>query len=249
MTDILQETQYAERENKINTILSRTAIGVFLIGCALVSYLGINSWSNNRDNEKIQEDGVILTRAVNRINYNHSKDNTEDEKQKKSDINKIQLEKLEELAEAHSSGYSALANIYLASIALIDGNPSKSLYYYQRIAKESQFAETLREYATLVEINTNLQFNKGLYDRPMQQVKEYFNLDESGAMDKKLLNERNFANAMALTGIALENEAGKNIYSKVYLGALKSYEGDNDNVQFVIDMLSQYIAQAENEDK
>jgi uncharacterized membrane protein YidH (DUF202 family) len=54
MTDILQETQDSERETKINAILSRTAIGVFLVGCTLVLYLGINSWSNNRDNERIQ---------------------------------------------------------------------------------------------------------------------------------------------------------------------------------------------------
>ena len=248
MTDILQETQDAERETKINSILSRTAIGVFLVGCTLVLYLGINSWNNNRENEKIQEDGVILTQAVNRINYNKPKNNTEDERQKIEDINKTQLEKLEKLAEAHSSGYSALANIYLASLALMDGNSSKALYYYQRITKESQFSDTLREYASLVEINTNLQFNKGIYERSIHQIREYFNLDDSGAIDKTLLSKRYFSNAMALTGIALENESGKNINSKVYLAALQSYEGDNDNVHFIIDMLSQYMAQAKNDE-
>lgn len=246
MTDILQETQDAEKENKINTILSRTAIGVFIVGSILVSYLGINSWNKNREIERIQEDGVILTQTVNRINYNKPKNKTEIEQEKIADINKIQLEKLEKLAEAHSSGYSALANIYLASLALIDSNPSKALYYYQRIAKESQFSETLREYATLVEINTNLGFNKGIYDRPTKQIEEYFNLDDAGVIDKKLLTKRYFSNAMALTGIAIENEGGKNIHSKVYLGALKSYEGDNENVNFVIDMLSQYMTETKN---
>jgi len=246
MTDILQETQDAEKDNKINTILSRAAIGIFLAGCIVVSYLGINSWKVNKDNERIQEDGVILTQAVNRINYNKPRDHTESEKQKIADINKAQLEKLEILAEAHSSGYSALSNIYLASLSLIDGNPSKALYYYQRISKESRYSPMVREYASLVEINTNLQFNKNIYERPVEQVKEYFNLDDKGIIDEKLLSKRYFSNAMALTGIAIENKTGKDIYSNIYLEALKTYEGDNDNVHFIIDMLSQYMKQINN---
>ena len=244
MTDILKETRESEREIKINMILSRTAIGVFIIGCLLVSYLGINSWNHNRENETMESDGVVLIQAINKINYNKPNDSSDNEKNKISDINKVQLEKLEKLAEGHSSGYSVLANIYLASLALIDSNPSKALYYYQRIAKENKFSETLREYAKLVEINANLQFNKGIYETPMKQIKEYFNIDDDGRLDEELLIKKNFSNAMALTGIALENETGKFTNSNVYLAALKTYEGDNENVNFVIDMLSQYIAQA-----
>jgi hypothetical protein len=246
MTDILQETQDSEKENKINILLSRAAMTVFLVGCIVVSYLGFDSWKINKNNEKIQEDGVILTQTINRINYNKPKDHTESEKKRIADINQLQLEKLEQLAEAQSSGYSALANIYLASLALIDGNSSKALYYYQRIAKSNQFTQVLREYASLVEINTNLQFNKGIYDRPMEQIKEYFNLDNKGVIDRELLTNRYFSNAMALTGIAIENEAGKNIHSNVYLETLQAYEGDNDNVHFIIDMLSQYMKQTNN---
>jgi hypothetical protein len=54
---------------------------------------------------------------------------------------------------------------------------------------------------------------------------------------------------MAITGIALENETGKNENFNVYLATLKSYEGGSENVNFIIDMVSQYMAQAKNEKK
>ncbi len=245
MADILREIEDSEKESKLNRILSRSALGIFILGVVIVLYLGISSWYANKQNESIEEDGSKLTNTVNKINSSKAKDNTDNEHRKLEEINQAEVKKLETLAEAGTSAYSALANIYLASIALIDGNPSKGVYYYQRISRDNSYSDTLREYAEIVEINTKLQFNKEVYDTPMKQIYEYFAsyINDTGTVDHKIFHQKKFSNAFAITGIALEDITGKLENSKLYIEALNEYETESENVNLLIDVLSQYLAQ------
>lgn len=252
MTDILKEVQESEKESRLNKILSRSALSVFTFGVVIITYLGINSWYENKRNETIEEDGSKLTNLVTKINYSKPKSNTDSEQKKLEEVNQVEVKKLETLAEASSSAYSALANIYLASISLMDGNSSKSVYYYQRISKDDSYSDTLREYAQLVEINTKLQFNKEVYDTPTNQIYEYFKpyINSAGTIDHKVVHEKKFSNAFAITGIALGDVTGNFNNSKLYIEALNEYETDSENVNFLIDILSQYLAQkVQNEGK
>lgn len=240
MSDIFNEIQESISEAKKGQILSRFVIGIFITGVLIVIYLGIDSWYENRKRENIQRDGAILTQSVNSINFS-KKDKESVDKQR------VHIEKLEKLAEGNNSSYSALANIYLASTALMDNNPSKALYYYQRIAKDSSYDSVLREYSELVEINAKLQFNKGVQNTAMKQIYDYFQpYITDGKLSHDVVHEKSFSNGMALTGIALSEESGKAEDSALYLQALQESEAVNENTTFVIDLLAQYIAQKNN---
>ncbi len=245
MTELLTEVQESEKESKMQSILGKAAIIIFGLGVMLVVYLSMYSWYENRQKELIAEDGATLTQTVNKINYNKSISQGEEDKEKLSEYKKKHLDKLEKLAAANRSSYAALGNIYLASLALIDGNPSKAIYYYKRVSNSSNYSEILREYMNLVSINATLQFNKEVYDTPIKDVNDYFASYKEDDMEKQMY----FSNAMAITGIALENETRNFTNSNIYLASLKSYQSDNENVNFIIDMLSQYMAQVNNEKK
>lgn len=231
MSDILNEIKESINEKKKNAILSNAVIGIFIFGTIFVIYLGISSWYTNKQRERVEEDGAVLTQTVNSINYTKFKGQTSDEKKEFENKNKAKIEKLEKLGEAASSAYSALADIYLASISLMDGNHTKAIYYYQRIGKNSSYDKLLREYSTLVEINTKLQFNKSeAYESSQNKIHEYF-----------LQNKQEFSNAMAITGIAIADENGQ-YDTDLYLKSLKEYHSTNDNVHFIVDMLHQYLS-------
>jgi hypothetical protein len=243
MSELLTEVQESEKETKMQRILSNAAVFVFSVGVMLVVYLSMYSWYGNRQKELIEEDGAILTQTVNKINYNKNQNKTEADNQKLDEINKKNIEKLEKLAGANSSAYSGLANVYLASVALMEGNPSKAIYYYKRVSNDTNYSEILREYMKLVSINATLQFNKEVYDTPAKEITEYFTIDKDSSKEKY------FSNAMAITGIALEDETRNFTNSAIYLASLKDYQSDNENVNFITDMLSKYMEQVNNEQK
>jgi glycosyltransferase involved in cell wall biosynthesis len=182
------------------------------------------------------------------INVSKVNNKTPDEKKLVEEKNKTQIQKLEKLAEQNSSAYSALANIYLASISLMDSNHSKALYYYQRISKDASFSQTLQEYAKLIEINTKLQYSPSIYETPLKQLDEYFAeyVKPDNTIDIKLLNNKSFSNAMALTAIATNDINDNNSKSKLYLEVLKQYEKPNDNIKF-INLVGKNIDEIENE--
>ena len=148
--DILDEIKESINEKKTNQILIRSTISIFILGILIITYLGISSWYESKNNERIQAEGALLTQIANNINVSKVNNKTPDEKKLVEEKNKTQIQKLEKLAEQNSSAYSALANIYLASISLMDSNHSKALYYYQRISKDASFSQTLQEYAKLI---------------------------------------------------------------------------------------------------
>ena len=245
MSDILDEIKESLKEKQKNKIIGWLTISLFVCGIIFITYLGLYSWNESKNNEIIQSDGVLLTQAANNINYSKLKTQTPDEKKGLDMRNKIQIEKLEKLAINHSSAYSALANIYLASIALMEGNHSKAIYYYQRIAKEDSYHETLREYANLVEINAKLQYTNGIYDSIIKQLDEYFApyLKDDKIIEHKLAHQKLFSSAMALTGIAVNDLNGNVKNSMKYLQALQQHDSLSENFNFIVDMLSQYLEQ------
>lgn len=243
MTDILDEINESTKEHKTNKILGRATISLFTLGIITICYLGISSWYDSRKDEKIQEDGALLTQIVNKINNAKLKDKNPDEQKKIEEMNNLQTAKLEKLAERNSSAYSALANFYLSSLSLLGGNHTKAIYYYQRVEKDSN-SETLKEYSKLVEINAKLQFNDKLYETPLKQLDEYFDsYVKEGKVNHDIVHDKIFSNAMALTAIAANDAVGKTSNAKTYLGALKQNDEQSDNISFIIDILSQYISQ------
>jgi hypothetical protein len=245
MSDILDEIKESINEKKTNQVLIRSTISIFILGILIITYLGISSWYESKKNEKIQAEGALLTQIANNINVSKVNNKTPDEKKLIEEKNKSQIQKLEKLAEQNSSAYSALANIYLASISLMDSNHSKALYYYQRISKDASFSQTLQEYAKLIEINTKLQYSPSIYETPLKQLDEYFAeyVKPDNTIDIKLLNNKSFSNAMALTAIATNDINDNNSKSKLYLEVLKQYEKPNDNIKFIIASLAKYIEQ------
>jgi hypothetical protein len=243
MSDILDEIKESIKDQKTNKVLFKSTISVFCIGILVIVYLGISSWYESNIDEKIESDGVLLTQIANNINYSKMSNQTPDEKKLIESKNKAQVEKLEKLGAQNSSAYAALANIYLASLSLIDGNNSKAVYYYQRIAKETAFAQTLQEHAKLIEINTKLQYNPNVYETPLKQLDEYFAeyINPDNTIDQRLIQDKIFSNAMALTAIATNDISGNNDNSKLYLEALKVYKHPTDNMNFIVSLLSQYI--------
>ena len=170
MSDILDEIKQSFNEKKTNKILGRATIAIFAVGIVFISYLGISSWYESRKAEQIQKDGALLIQTVNSINYAKIKDNKNpEERENLKEKNKLNIEKLEKLAEQGSSAYSTLANFYLASLALIDGNHNKAIYYYQRAGKDSD-SDTVNEYSKLVEINAKLQFNIGSSEGVLKKI-------------------------------------------------------------------------------
>lgn len=244
MSDILKEIKELDKEAQLNNVLGKSALGIFVFGAFIVICLGLFSWYENRKNEKIQEDGAILTQLVHKINYSKAASKDDKDIKKLEEEKKPYINKLEKLAEAQSSAYSALANIYLASLALLEGNASKGVYYYQRIARDSFYPEHLREYATLVEINTKLQFNNEVHETPMKQIHEYFApYIQENKIKPQLLYNKQFSDGMALTGIALEDKTGVFDNTMLYFQALDQHEGHDENTSFIIDILSEYISQ------
>ncbi len=243
MSDILDEIKASINDQKTNKALFKSTISVFCIGVLIIIYLGISSWYESNTDEKIESDGVLLTQIANNINYAKISNKNPDERKFIENKNKAQIQKLEKLAEQNGSAYAALANIYLASISLIDGNHSKAVYYYQRIAKETAFAQILQEHAKLIEINTKLQYNPGVYETPLRQLDEYFAeyINPDNTIDQSLVQDKIFSNAMALTAIATNDISGNNANSKLYLKALKEYKHPSDNMSFITSLLSQYI--------
>lgn len=243
MSDILDEINESTKENKTNKILGNATITLFTLGIIIICYLGISSWYDSRKDEKIQEDGTLLTQIVNKINNSKLKDKNPDEQKKIEELNNLQTAKLEKLAERNSSAYSALANFYLSSISLLSANHTKAIYYYQRVEKDSN-SETLKEYSKLVEINAKLQFNDKLYETPLKQLNEYFS---AYIKDNKIIHDvvhkRVFSNAMGLTAVAANDAAGDIANAKLYLEALKQYDEPSENISFIINILSQYISQ------
>ncbi len=245
MSDILDEIRESLKEKRTHRIMGGITISLFVFGIILITYLGIYSWYESKEEEIIQSDGAILTQAANNINYSKLKNQTPDNKKAFDEKNKMQIEKLEKLASNHSSAYSALANIYLASVSLMEGNHSKAIYYYQRIANGTSYHTTLREYANLVEINAKLQYNNGIYESVIKQTDEYFApyTKDDNTIEHKLVHNKLFSNAMALTGIAINDVDGNTENSMRYLEALKQYDSPSENFNFVVDMLSQYFVQ------
>jgi hypothetical protein len=243
MSDILDEVKESISESRKYAILGRSIIGIFVFGVIFVIYLGISSWYENKRNEKIQEDGAILTQVVNSINYTKLKNKTSETEKEFQEKNQAKIAKLEKLGEASSSAYSALADVYLASVALIEGNPSKAIYYYQRIAKNTSYNETLREYVGLVEINAKLQFNKEVYDSSISQIHYYFQPYINDKDKSNLIKNKAFSNAMALTAVALNDVTEKHENSELYLKLINDNDSTNQNIRFIFDMLYQYMLQ------
>jgi predicted negative regulator of RcsB-dependent stress response len=247
MTDILDEINESTKEHKTNKILGRATAGLFALGIITIIYLGISSWYNSRKDEKIQEEGALLTQIVNKINNIKIQDKNPDEQKKIEEMNNLQTTKLEKLAERNSSAYSALANFYLASLSLLSGNHTKAIYYYQRVEKDSD-SKTLKEYSKLVEINAKLQFNEKLYETPLKKLDEYFSpYVKDNKIEHDIAHDKIFSDAIALTAIAANDSAGKTEKTKLYLTALKQNDKPTENVSFIIDILSQYISQKSND--
>jgi predicted negative regulator of RcsB-dependent stress response len=247
MTDILDEINESTKELKTNKILGRATAGLFALGIITIIYLGISSWYDSRKDEKIQEEGALLTQIVNKINNTKIQDKNPDEQKKIEEMNNLQTAKLEKLAERNSSAYSALANFYLASLSLLSGNHTKAIYYYQRVEKDSD-SQTLREYSKLVEINAKLQFNDKLYEKPLKQLDEYFApYIKDNKIAHSISHDKIFSDAITLTAIAANDATGNVAKTKLYLNALKQNDESTENVSFIIDILSQYISQKSND--
>lgn len=244
MSDIFDEIKQSFDDKRNNKILGRVTVGLFALGIILISYLGMASWYDSRKHEEIQKDGVELIQSVNSINYAKLKDkNNPDEKNALQDRNKKNIEKLEKLAEKGTSAYSVLANFYLASLALIDGNHNKAIYYYQRAAKNSD-SDTIKEYSRLVELNAKLQFNSGSPETVNEKLDEYFKpYIKDNKIEHEISHEKVFSRAMALVAIAMKDSAGDLDKANPYLGVLKQSDSPNENVQFISDILSQYLMQ------
>lgn len=185
MSDILNEVIDQENNEKVYKLSTFFIKIIIIIGIFAILVAIFFSWQKNEKIEIAKQDSDDLMNALHKINW----DNKESIESTIADINKI--------ADADKSAYAIFARLYIGMIESITNSSSRCIIEYKKIANNTKYDKTLRDFVWFSAISGELKYD---LIKPQEAIKELEKFDNS--------NKPFYASASILHAILL-SEIGK----------------------------------------
>ncbi len=148
MTDILDELQEANKEERTQKILNSLLKIVGILAFLSIAITALVSWYAEQQKNKIYATASDLTAILRKINT--------------PTANNAELtQDMEKISDHSSSSYGALSNFYLAAISNANANLNKMAYFYDKVATNNEYDSNIREHASINSNSIKLQ-NKSI---------------------------------------------------------------------------------------
>lgn len=191
--DLLQEVQNELKQEAVRKLIAKYS-RYLAVGLVLIVISGsVAAWWNQHKKNTIYNEAAEYMKTVQMLNSVTNKES----------IVAI-LDKFEQIAEGKTI-YAILAKISIANIADALGNYNKSIYYYGVVADDGNVDITLRSYASLMKVASNLRSQKITVEEALQMIEDSASLSNGKIFSKS----RNLLTASLLLEMGKKTEASK----------------------------------------